>query len=98
MRGLLFIALALLPVPAAAQVAMEITELPGDGRATCQLSTQTGWRTPGEIKATDKATGDVLIDIPAGTEIKESRCVNAPEGHTLIVLHPAFGTQFRKTN
>ena len=85
---------------AATSVPMETTELPAkttDGAAyNCQLQTRAGWITPGELRATDKVTGRVLLDIPAGAVIRETKCINAPDGHALVVLHPAFGSQFQK--
>jgi len=97
MKGILMVAL-LSPMIAHAEVAMQTTEVPGDGDLTCQLKVTAGWVTPGRLKATDKETGEVLIDLPPGTSQTENRCITAPDGHELIVLHPAFGTQYQRIN
>ena len=55
---------------------------------TCQLHVRANYTVPGDLRAIDGRTGETLFFLPKGQSLTEDRCINAPPGHTLMVIGP----------
>ena len=54
----------------------------------CQLHVKAYYAVPGDIRAIDGKTGLTLFYLPKGQFVTEDQCINAPAGHTLMVVGP----------